>query len=227
MRVTRASTSHSRVVERLSSSSGSDMTSVLTPLSKLVPPEKSKLMSSTNPTQPTQPQTQALPNPSSSHQAYTTHSSAHHPPNNSDTRSASNHKQHSDIDYNQEQQKLTDLGNQLSSELHHLATIYKTKATKYKAISSYQALEVEKRKLVATTSTMLKSETNHDTIQRIISDSNAVIFPMYLKQHYLKVHIGQIVDQEKELEVIRANLVKLHQEFVATETLITKGVQLE
>ncbi|CAD1812983.1 hypothetical protein FOB58_004700 [Candida parapsilosis] len=127
----------------------------------------------------------------------------------------------------QQQQQLTDLGTQLSDKLHQLATIYKAKATKYKAITAYQSLELEKRKIITTTSTMLKSETNYDTIQQIINDSNAVLFPMSLKQHYLKLHIAQIVEQEKELDVIRASLGELHHQFVGIESLLYKGNSYE
>lgn len=71
---------------------------------------------------------------------------------------------------------------------------------------------------------MLKLETNYDTIQQIINDSNAVLFPMSLKQHYLKLHIAQIVEQEKELDVIRASLGELHHQFVGIESLLYKGI---
>ncbi|KAI5964973.1 hypothetical protein CANMA_003484 [Candida margitis] len=122
------------------------------------------------------------------------------------------------------EQQLTQLGNQLSSKLHQLATIYKTKATKYKAITTYQSLELEKRKIITTTSTMLKSETQSEKIQQIIGDSNALLFPMSLKQHYLKLHIAQIVNQEKELAVLRSDIGKLHQQFVSIESLLTHDV---
>lgn len=210
-----------------SSSSGFDRSSITPPLIKVASSIKSASPTkSIPPAQPMQPPWQSLiPVLPPQQQQQPPPQSPISPPQLSSTKTqpSSSHKPPPVINYNHEQQQLTQIGNQLSVKLHQLATIYKTKATKYKAITTYQSLELEKRKIITTTSTMLKLESNHDTIQQIISDSNALLFPMSLKQHYLKLHIAQIVNQEKELEVIRASLVKLHQQFVSVESLLNNS----
>ena len=235
----RANTKPLLELEQIPSSSDSDLSSVHTSLAKLICPKQP--VSSTSQPPVYIPERKALPPPPQTQKPKTASQESHlhqpkqeqksttmtlelpeQPPKIPQTHADSTGKQ-SPIDYNQKQKQLTILGDQLSSKLHQLSTIYKTKATKYKAITTYQLLELEKRKIINTTSTMLKLETNHDTIQRIISDSNALLFPMSLKQHYLKLHISQIANQEKELEVIRAELADLHQQFVTIETSMIDG----
>ncbi|KAG5420048.1 hypothetical protein I9W82_001928 [Candida metapsilosis] len=243
MRATRsrANTKPLSVLEQIPSSSESDLSSVHTSLAKLICPKRPVSSTKSNSPPVYIPERKALPAPPQTQKPKTASQESHQhqsqqeqkstsltselpqqSPKRPQTHADSTRKQ-SPIDYNQKQKQLTILGDQLSSKLHQLSTIYKTKATKYKAITTYQLLESEKRKIINTTSTMLKSETNHDTIQRIISDSNALLFPMSLKQHYLKLHISQIANQEKELEVIRAELADLHQQFVTIEASMIDG----
>lgn len=242
MRATRSRANTKSVLEHIPSSSESDLSSVHTSLAKLICPKRPVSSTKPNPPPVYIPERKALPAPPQTQKPKTASQESHQQPKHqhqqeqkstlltleSPEQPPKRPQTHADskqspIDYNQKQKQLTIIGDQLSSKLHQLSTIYKTKATKYKAITTYQLLESEKRKIINTTSTMLKQETNHDTIQRIISDSNALLFPMSLKQHYLKLHISQIANQEKELEVVRTELADLHQQFVTIEASMIDG----